>query len=112
MADEFDRFLSSALAPEERLPDRNFVARVQAAILLEERLAAQRWSLMFGLVTQLIALGAVAVAVWWIGRAAPLADWFAESPGFGLAILLTGFACLIGLFSRGSGVDRVSPTSL
>jgi len=94
------------------MPDRNFVARVQAAILLEEQLAAQRWSLMRSLVAQLIALAAVAIALWWIGRAAPLADWFAESPSFGLAILLTGFACLVGLFSPRSGSETGLASSL
>lgn len=107
MADEFDRFLASALAPEERLPDRNFVARVQAAILLEERLAAERSSLTRGLITQLVALAAVAAALWWIGREDPVAGLFSESPALGLAILLTGFACLVGLFSRRSDARTV-----
>ena len=112
MADDFDRFLASALAPEDRLPDRKFFARVQAAILLEERLTAQRWWLMRGLATQLVALAAVAAGLWWIGRAGPLADWFAESPAFGLAILLTGFGCLIGLFSRRSSAETSLSSSL
>src|SRR5690242_601154 len=112
MADEFERFLASALAPGDRLPDRNFVARVQAAILLEERLKAQRWMLLRGLATQLVALAAVAVALWWIGRAALLADWFAESPAIGLAILLTGFGCLVGLFSSRSDAETALPSSL
>ena len=103
MADEFDRFLAAALAPEERAPDRRFVARVQAAILLEERLAAQRSSVLRGLATQLVALAAVAAALWWLGRAAPVAGWFGESPALGLGVLLTGFACLVGLFSLRSG---------
>jgi hypothetical protein len=103
MADEFDRFLAAALAPEERTPDRRFVARVQSAILLEERLAAQRSSVVRDLVRQLVALAAVAAALWWLGRAAPVASWFGESPALGLGILLTGFACLVGLFSLRSG---------
>ena len=35
MADEFDAFLAVALAPEQREPDRAFVARVQAGIRLD-----------------------------------------------------------------------------
>lgn len=108
MADEFDRFLASALAPQERMPDRDFAARVQAAIMLEEQLGAQRSSVMRGFVTQLVALAAVAAALWLIGGAAPLANWFADSPALGLAILLTGFGCLVGLFSRRSD-GRIVP---
>ena len=42
MADEFERMLSEALAPEARDPDRLFVARVQAGIAIEQRFAAER----------------------------------------------------------------------
>ena len=38
MADPFDSFLSEALAPPARDPDRQFVARVQARVALEARL--------------------------------------------------------------------------
>ena len=99
MADEFERFLAAALAPEERAPDRQFVARVQAAILLEQRLAAQRSSLIRDLVRQIVAVAAVAAGLWWLGRAAPVASWFGESPAVGLAILVISFVCLVGLLS-------------
>src|SRR5215212_4385700 len=97
MADEFDHFLKSALAPSERLPDRRFVTRVQAAIALEERLAAQRSSLLRELARQLVALAAIAAGLWWIGRAPPVASLFAESPAVGLAILLAAFAFLVAI---------------
>lgn len=100
MTDEFGRFLEAALAPPDRLPDRKFVARVQAGIALEERLAAQRSALIRDLLVQLIALGAVAVGLWWIGRAAPVASWFSQSPAAGLAILLALFSLLVVLLGR------------
>jgi|tagenome__1003787_1003787.scaffolds.fasta_scaffold20888712_2 hypothetical protein len=106
MADEFDRFLVHALAPEERLPDRRFVGRVQALIALEEQLAAQRRSVIGILLKQVLALAAVAAAVWWVGRAAPVAGWVAESPALGLAISVTAFGLLVALltFRPGEGI--------
>ena len=99
MADRFDDFLAAALVPAERLGDRKFVARVQAAIVLEERLAAQRRSLITDLVQQLVAVAAVGIALWWVGRAEAVANRFAQSPALGLAILLTGFGLLVALMS-------------
>lgn len=94
MADEFDRLLKSALQPPEGLPDRQFVARVQARIALEEQLSSERRLVVGGLIKQLLALAAVAAAIWWVGRAAPVASSFAESPALGLAILLIAFLFL------------------
>jgi hypothetical protein len=99
VAERFDEFLAAALAPAERQGDRKFVARVQAAIALEERLAAQRRSLLTELAQQLVAVAAGGVAVWWIGRAEPVASHFAQSPALCLAILLTGFGLLVALMS-------------
>ena len=99
MADSFDRFLGRALAPEERAPDRRFVALVQARIALDERLAAQRRELVGSLLRQLAALVSVAAATWWLGRAALVAEWFGRSPATGLVALLAGFGLIVALFS-------------
>lgn len=103
MADDFERFLASALAPPPRIPDRDFVARVQAAVVLEEQLALRRRALAGSFLKQLAALFAVAAAVGWIGRADPIAGAFAEFPALGLAVVLSGFALLVGLLSLRSG---------
>jgi hypothetical protein len=108
MADEFDWFLGEELAPPERRPDRQFVVRVQTHIALEDRFTAQQHSLIVGLVKQVVALIVVACAIWWVARAAPVADWFAESPAVALAILLAGFVFLVGTLSFRS-VDRLRP---
>ena len=99
MADEFDRFLASSLAPPERLPDRRFVANLHARILLEDQLAGKRRAVLGELLKQLVALVAVTAAAWFIGRASPIADFFAQTPAFGLAILLAGFGFVVLLFS-------------
>jgi hypothetical protein len=103
MADEFDRFLASALAPPERLPDRNFVAGVRARITLEERLAGERRALLSGLIKQLVALVAVTAAVGIVARASPVAAFFAKTPALGLATLLVGFGFVVALFSTSAG---------
>jgi uncharacterized membrane protein HdeD (DUF308 family) len=110
MADEFDRFLGQSLAPPERLPDRRFVASVQARIALEQRLHRQRRQLLAGFFSQLAALAAVTAGIWVLARAQPLAEWFAASPPLGLAVLIVGFALAIALFSRRGVSGPVFPT--
>ena len=107
MADEFDRFLASSLAPAERLPDRSFVTAVRARIILDDRLARERRSVIGNFVTQIVALLAVAAALWVLGRAAPVAEWFAQSSALGLAMLLLAFAAIVGLFIRTSSGGAV-----
>ena len=110
MPDDFERFLAAALAPPERMPDRKFVSRVQAAIALDEQLAAERRAVVAGLLKQLAALFSVAAAVWLIGRAPPVTAWFDASPEFGLASLLVAFVCVVGLisFRPGWGIGSLS----
>jgi hypothetical protein len=99
MADEFDLFLKPALEPRDRPPDRQFVARVQAVIVLEQRLAGERSLLLRRLVKELVALASVAAALWWFVRAAPIGGWVAESPALALVSLLAGFIFLMVVLS-------------
>jgi hypothetical protein len=110
--DEFDRFLGAALSPKERDPDRQFVARVEARIALEQQLARERRSLLAGLLKQLVALLAVAAGVWWVGRAAPVAMWVRESPEAALLLLLAAFVFLIVLFSARASVATATRAPL
>jgi len=100
MADPFDQFLARSLAPEQRLPDRRFVAQVEARILLEEQLERERRALVANVIKQLIALLAVAAAAWMIGNAGPVAEAFAQTPAVGLLLLLVAFGFVVALFSR------------
>lgn len=106
MSEDFDRFLASALAPAERGPDRGFVGSVQMRIALEERLAAERRSLSLDLLKQLAGLVAIAAAIVCLARAAPVADFSAQSPALVLAILLIAFAFVIALLSMRGSTDR------
>jgi hypothetical protein len=105
MADAFERYLASALAPHGRLPDRRFVASVQARILLDEQLRRNRRRIAASLGKQIAALLAVAAGVWVIGRAAPVAAFFDRSPPLGLALLIAGFAFVIALVSERAATE-------
>ena len=99
MADDFDRFLASALAPPQREPDRAFVGRIQAQLALEEHFAAERRSVARELIQQLIALLSVGAGAWWLGKSAPVAGWAAESPALALATLAAAFMFLVVMFT-------------
>ena len=100
MADAFDQLLASSLGPDDRLPDRCFVARIQARIILEEQLALERRTIIGGFVAQLAGLLAVAAAVWVVGSAAPVERTFVQWPAAGLLLLLVAFAFIVAIFSR------------
>lgn len=100
MADSFEQFLSDSLAPAERLPDRRFVAGVQARIVLEDQLVRERRRLGASLLMQVAALLAVAAGVWVLGAAPPVAQSSAQFPAGALIMLLVGFGLLVAMFSR------------
>jgi hypothetical protein len=108
MADEFDHFLASSLGAPERLPDRHFVAGVQARIIVEERLAVERRALIHGLVKQLAAVAAVGAAVLSIGRAPSVAAFLTDSPALAVLILLAAFSLLVALLSSRAAADTAS----
>jgi cytochrome bd-type quinol oxidase subunit 2 len=104
MADEFDRVLRDGLAPAEREEDHLFVARVQAAISIEERLRLERRAVVRNLALQLLALAAVAAALLWIGRAPAVSTMMADSPWLAALVLIAGFGVLVALLTaRGTG---------
>jgi hypothetical protein len=101
MTDAFDRFLQTALVPEQRASDRRFVAQVQARILLDESLNAHRREVVRQLVIQVVALSAVAAGLLWLGQAPAVAHLVAESPWLALSSLLSMFAFIVMLFTTG-----------
>ena len=102
MDDDFDRMLKSALVPGAGDEDQAFVARVTAAIRLDEQLRSARRAILRSLGIKLLALGAVAAALLWIGRAPSVRDFASESPSLLTAILVIAFGALIALMSSGS----------
>lgn len=99
MADDFNSFLSEALAPPAGEADRIFVARVQALIRLEEQLLAERQRLFSSLALQAIGLLAPTAAAFWLLRSPAVASFASESPAILLLALLAAFSFLVFLFS-------------
>ena len=102
MADEFDAFLAAGLAPEEREPDRAFIARVQAGIRLDEQLRAERGGMVATLAVQFLGVAAIAAAIVWLLRAPEIGAFASESPAFLLLMLIVAFSFMIVLFSSGA----------
>ena len=106
MADEFEAFLAAELAPEQREPDRAFVARVQAGIRLDEHLHAERRGMVAALAVQFLGVAAIAAAIVWLLRAPEIGAFASESPAFLLLILLIAFSFAIMLFSSGASARK------
>ena len=106
MADEFDAYLAAGLAPDEHEPDRAFLARVQAAVRLDEQLRAERRGMVATLAIQFLGIAAIAAAIVWLLRAPEIGVLASESPAFLLLILLVAFSFVIMLFSSGASSRR------
>lgn len=102
MDDKFDRLLSAALAPEQRLPDRGFVNQVRVAVALEEQLAASRKLLLERLAEQVAGLAAVSLGLIVIARSAVVTDWLSSAPAVALATAIAAVGLLVALISRPS----------
>ena len=108
MADEFDRFLAEALAPEPREADRACVARVHGGIALDRQLRAERKALLRRFGVEMLGVAAIAAALLWLAREAPVAELAAGSPAAALAGLLLAFSLLLLLFSRTDSPRRAA----
>lgn len=106
MADDFDAFLAAGLVPDEREPDRAFVARVQAALRLDEQLRAERRGVVATLAVQFLGVAAIAAAIVWLLRAPEIGAFAGESPAFLLLMLLVAFSFVIMLFSSGASARK------
>ena len=101
--DDFDEFLSNALAPPERDEDRAFVLRVQQRIRIDDALRASRAAAVERLLTGTAALVSVAGALLWFARSADAASIAAESPAPVLAGLILLFMSVVLLLAPGAG---------
>jgi hypothetical protein len=105
MTDPFETFLSNALAPPARAPDRLFATRVEARIRLDERLRNERYGLLRRLGRELIAIIALAAGLVLLARAPAVTDFAAESPASLLAALISLFALVVvTVGARGNAV--------
>lgn len=108
MADDFDAFLSEALAPPDGEADRAFVRRVQAQIRLDAHLRAERGGVLKLLALQVLGVAALAAGGFWISRSPAVAGFAGESPAILLTVLLAVFSFVILLFSERTGLAEAA----
>jgi len=103
MADELETFLSDALAPPARDPDREFVTRVQTRIAIEQQLHAERRTILRRLGVELIGLAAIAAGLLVLARTEAIATLTAQSPGLAMVALVSIFALIVSAIAVPSG---------
>ena len=105
---DLDAFLATALAPEDREPDRLFVARMQAQVRLDARLTQARRAMARRLGLQLLGIAAVAAAVLIVAESPAAGRLIAYSPEIFVLSLLAAFGFVVAMFSR-SGRPALAP---
>lgn len=112
MSDAFDQFFAASLAPDDRLPDRAFVRRVQVEIMMEAQLAAARKHLLQRLAEQVLALGALTISIVLIARSDFVSGLASLNSDAALAIVLTVFAGIALVIGRVSEDPEVRASSV
>lgn len=102
MNDEFDTFLASALAPEDRLPDRQFVSRVQKRIALEEQLTVRHRGALRKTVTDPLAILGLTLGLLWGTQAPGVSEFLAQSSSVPLLVLFAIFTLIAAVLGTGS----------
>ena len=108
---DFDQFLRESLGPEERGPDRLFVARVQAQVRLDQQLSARRRAIGLGLVRDSVGIAAIAAGLVVLAGSPAMSEFAAQSPEILVAGLLVAFGFVVALFSNSERARRFRPIS-
>jgi hypothetical protein len=96
---DFDQFLRESLGPEERDPDRAFVARVQAQVRLDAQLSERKRAIGRRLLRDLVGIAAIAAALVVLAESPAVTELASHSPEILVAGLLVAFGCVVALFS-------------
>jgi hypothetical protein len=96
---DFDQFLRESLGPEQRDPDRRFVARVQAQVRLDAQLSARKRAIGRRLLRDLVGIAAIAAALVVLAESPAVTELASHSPEILVAGLLVAFGCVVALFS-------------
>ena len=104
--DRTDARLAALLAVAEAEPDEAFVARVQRAVLAEQRMAAARSIAWRRFAVEALASAAVATAFVLLGRLAPLTFEFGQGPLSPAAIAALVLAIWFGVELRPAAAER------
>jgi hypothetical protein len=99
VSDDFERLLGEALAPVCRDPDAQFVMRISARIVFEQRIAEQRGAELRTFGIQMLALVAITSGLVWLVHAAPATKLLANVPGAALAVLCAAFGLVVTIIA-------------
>ena len=92
--DAFDRFLAQSLAPPERMPDNQFIRRVNQRIQLDTLHRRNRAKMFERLGVEVLSVMAVGCGLAALGAGAGIADSAGNIP----AVPLVGMVILFGLW--------------
>ena len=102
--DAFDHFLAQVLAPPNRVPDQQFLARVSQQLVLEKLRRRARAKMFERLGVELLSILAVGAGLLAVGAGADIADSAGAAPATALAGMFIFFAAWVTLVSRKEGV--------
>ena len=100
---DFDQFLRESLGPEQRDPDRRFVARVQAQVRLDAQLSARKRAIGRRLLRDLVGIAAIAAGFVVLAESPAVTELATHSPQIFVAGLLAAFGSVVLLFSNPGG---------
>ena len=99
-SDEFDRFLAQSLAPPNRVPDKQFLARVSQQIVLDKLHRRARAKMFERLGVELLSIVAVGAGLIAVGAGTNIADSAGAVPAVALAGMVILFGFWVTLVSR------------
>ncbi len=105
-ADEFDLFLAQSLAPPQRVPDRQFLARVSQQILLDKLRRRARAKMFERLCVEVLSIVAVGCGLLAVGAGTNIADSAGNIPPVALVGMVILFGFWVTLVSRKERVRR------
>ena len=99
-SDEFDRFLAQSLAPPNRVPDQQFMARVSQQIRLDKLRRRARAKMFQRLGVELLSIIAVGAGLLAAGAGTNIADSTGNVPAAALVGMVILFGFWVTLVSR------------
>ena len=104
--DAFDRFLAQSLAPPDRVPDKQFMARISQQILLDKLRRRARANMIERLGVEMLSIVAVGCGLLAVGAGTDIADSAGNIPPAAVVGMVILFGFWVTLVSRKVGVRR------
>ena len=104
--DAFDAFLAQSLAPPDRIPDKQFLARVSQQMVLDKLRRRARAKMLERLGVELLSIVAVGAGLLAAGGGTRIAESAGNVPAAVVAGMMIVFAFWVALVSRQQRVRR------